>query len=336
VSAENVHGPGGLSNTVRVKPLPPRPNAPSGLSAVAGDGRVTLTWNSPGPNMWYYVYRRCVECGASFNNDNRWLVTNGTSWTDTIAMNGYTWEYKVSALNVAGEGPASGTVRAKPLPPRPNAPGNLRGSATGSSSLYLTWDSAGPNVLYWIYVTRSGSGSQFQRMQFPISGTSATLSFETGFVYTFYVTAVNQNPQESPPSNQASVYLRPPLPPQQPSAATFSWPWGGEGATCTIRVNVGSIVTGNKAVQFTGLFDGCDGGRHMETGDGVLNMRARGTNGVEYGGSTGWCPNTCYYFATVPYTYATDYCGTVSYYDWGYFYDNGHDPFIRLCKRFEL
>jgi subtilisin family serine protease/fibronectin type 3 domain-containing protein len=335
VAAENIHGVGGLSNIVRVKPLPPLPNAPGNLTASAGNGRVTLSWSSPGPNMWYYVYRRCVECGASFNNSNRWLVTNGTTWTDTIALNGYTWEYKVTALNAAGEGPASRTVWAKPLPPPPPAPGGLRVQATGESSVHLSWNSSGPGVMYWIYVNKSPN-SHFYRMPYPVSNTYAALTFTTGHIYSFYVTAVNVNPQESPRSDIVMVRLSPPLPPPQPSAATFSWAWGTDGGICTMRANVGALVTGDRAIVFSALFDGCVGSREMGNGDGVLSNTGWGPNGKKYGGSTPWCPNTCYYNTRVPYTWAGNYCSLIYYMDFNYVMVHGHDPNIRLCKRFEL
>jgi hypothetical protein len=103
-----------------------------------------------------------------------------------------------------------------------------------------------------------------------------------------------------------------------------------------MRANVGALVTGDRAIVFSALFDGCVGSREMGNGDGVLSNTGWGPNGKKYGGSTPWCPNTCYYNTRVPYTWAGNYCSLIYYMDFNYVMVHGHDPNIRLCKRFEL
>ena len=83
---------------------PRRRPTPTGVSAVAGDGRVTLSWNAVSGATSYKVYRgtasgvgrRCFQSGVT-----------ATTFLDTGVTNGTTYFYKVSAVNAGGESPLS-------------------------------------------------------------------------------------------------------------------------------------------------------------------------------------------------------------------------------------
>lgn len=96
------------------------PGAPTGLTASAGNGQVSLNWTAPASNGGvditnYRVYRGTASGGETL------LTTGGCSGlgavlscTDTGLTNGQTYYYKVSAVNSIGEGAQSNEATATP------------------------------------------------------------------------------------------------------------------------------------------------------------------------------------------------------------------------------
>ena len=81
------------------------PGAPSGLTATAGNAQVSLSWQAPGsdggaPVTGYRVYQGTSRTPVA--------SVTGTSATVPGLSNGTTYSYTVTAVNQAGEGPASG------------------------------------------------------------------------------------------------------------------------------------------------------------------------------------------------------------------------------------
>jgi len=207
------------SNKVRARPLPPLPAAPTGLSAtVNNDGTITLSWNAPGPSVWYWIYWKDVDAGVFTRS--QYPLTSGTTFTVSYLTIGDPYDFYVTAINLAGEGPASNVVRATPYYPPPPAPTSLTASA-GDGKVALSWNAPASNVWYWIYWRDTSRGqTSYNRSQFPLStGTSFTVTFLTdGDWYDFFVTAVGPG-GEGPGSNVASARPMPP-PPQAPSNLT--------------------------------------------------------------------------------------------------------------------
>ncbi len=97
------------------------PGAPTGLTATAGTGKVSLSWTAPSSNggvniTSYRVYR-------STTSGTETLVTTGgcsnlaavLSCTDSGLTNGQKYFYKVSAVNAIGEGTQSSEASATPF-----------------------------------------------------------------------------------------------------------------------------------------------------------------------------------------------------------------------------
>jgi hypothetical protein len=99
-------------STVEDSPPPPdmtAPPAPTGLSAVPGDGRVSLSWSpSTAPDLAGY---RVVR------NGNVLATTGATSVLDTGLANGVAVVYGVSAFDTAGNHSGEVTAVATPLAP---------------------------------------------------------------------------------------------------------------------------------------------------------------------------------------------------------------------------
>ncbi len=87
--------------------------APDLFSCELGTGRVRLRWRTGtcGIVDGYNVYRSAGDGGFKKMNA-RVLAT--PAFTDTSAANGRAYDYRVSIVNAAGEGPASDTVRCIP------------------------------------------------------------------------------------------------------------------------------------------------------------------------------------------------------------------------------
>ncbi len=87
------------------------PSTPTGLSANAGDGQVSLNWNASSGSVDQYTVKRSVSNGGPYANIG---TTSSTSYTDNSVSNGTTYYYVVSASNSTGSSNNSSQVSATP------------------------------------------------------------------------------------------------------------------------------------------------------------------------------------------------------------------------------
>src|SRR5262249_15974933 len=119
---------------------------------------------------------------------------------------GDTYDFYVTAINMAGEGPASNVAQATSYMPPPPAPTGLTASAQNDGSIHLSWTAPAPNLYYsiWWY-----DQATFSLPQSHYPAPLPTFTFRYGYLivghtYDFYVEAVNPG-GSSPPSNTASA-----------------------------------------------------------------------------------------------------------------------------------
>lgn len=232
----------------------PPPAAPTNLRAVAGNAVVSLTWNSVGPDVWYWVYTRDVTEGGSFTR-SQYPVTNGTTFTAAYLSNGHTYAFYVAAIGDGGESAPSNTVQAVPRIPPPPAPGTLTATANNDGTIRLSWGSSGSGIWYWVYSRDVSGGGSFARSRYPVtSGTTFNAAYLTlNHTYEFYVTAFNDG-GESARSNkdQATATIPPPPAPGNLSATpnsdgTIRLSWGSSGSGIWYWVYTRSVPGGSFA-----------------------------------------------------------------------------------------
>jgi fibronectin type 3 domain-containing protein len=195
VAAHNMIGEGFLSALVSAIPLAP-PDAPRELSIDAGTGQVTLQWLRPletgGASITSYrVYR-------GEDPDEHVLIKElGPTvprYTDVDIVGGVTYFYKVTAVTVGGEGPASEVVPGMPLGP-PGPPMALVAKAE-DGKITLTWsapENDGGSALagYVIFRgTAEASLAEIARLGIMLSYVDTGL--ENGKTYYYSVAAYNE------------------------------------------------------------------------------------------------------------------------------------------------
>jgi endo-1,4-beta-xylanase len=135
---DNVTAPGWLVSAP--------PASPANLSASAWDLQITLNWSASSGAISYNV-KRATTSGGPYTIISNVTTTN---FTDTGLINGTSYYYVVSALNVAGESANSAQVSATPFhvpTPRINSAsmtgGNLVFSGTNglAGGAYTIWSS---------------------------------------------------------------------------------------------------------------------------------------------------------------------------------------------------
>ncbi len=190
VRAVNGAGAGEASGSVSA--TAGTPGAPASLSAKRGDQQVTLTWTAAAANGSAITKYQYQQDGGS------WIDIAGSPATTTAVgglTNGTLYTFKVRAVNGAGEGEASDSASATPIP-KPAAPTGL--SATpGDRQVTLSWTDPGdPTITKWRYrIVRTGQGGSAEWRDVPGS-TATTTSYvvpdlTNGTEYRFRILAVN-------------------------------------------------------------------------------------------------------------------------------------------------
>ena len=97
-----------VSNCITSTAKPPV--APSGVTAVSGNGEVIINWDASIGADRYYIYQSLTS-GAGYVKINS--ITN-TSYTVNSLINGNTYYYVITAINDTGESKYSEEVQGKP------------------------------------------------------------------------------------------------------------------------------------------------------------------------------------------------------------------------------
>ncbi len=186
------------------------PGAPRGLTAAAGDAQVSLSWQAPSSNGGATITGYRVYQGTS---KKPVASVTGTGTTVKNLTNGTAYSFKVTAVNKAGEGPASGAASGTPTAKvtKPGLPNGLTASP-GDGKVTLSWKAPGSDggtgiSGYEIYRGTSPGGESGTPVNASlVAGTSFTVAGLTnGTRYYFTVAAVNKAKLQSAKSGEASA-----------------------------------------------------------------------------------------------------------------------------------
>ena len=112
------------------------PDAPTGLTALAGTNRVSLSWNAATGLPASYNIKRSVSFGGPYATIGTVDIPAVTFEDDVLG--GQTYYYVVSAVNIMGEGSNSTSVSSMPILVAPDAPTGLS-AVPGDSQVELSW-----------------------------------------------------------------------------------------------------------------------------------------------------------------------------------------------------
>ena len=229
ITANNTGGSSAASAGVSATPQVAAPGIPTGLTATAGVGQVTVSWTAVTGATSYQLYRGTTLVSSPTT----------TSFVDTSLTAGTALSYTVKAVNAGGVSAASAAVSATPTLA---APTGLTATA-GNAQVALTWTAVTGATSYNVY-----SGTTLLASATTTSYTHTGLT--NGTVYSYTVTAV-VNTVLSPAS--AAVTATPTAP--KLVSGTFVGPQTsfvvkGQGVTNTVTVTVtltNSVITNSTA-----------------------------------------------------------------------------------------
>ncbi len=172
------------------------PDAPTNLSATAGNTEVSLTWTTPvitgGSDITDYLVEHSTDGSTwtTFDDD----ISTETSATVTDLSNGQSYSFRVSAINEVGTGTSSLVVDATPAT-TPEAPTNLV-TVHGNTQVTLSWTApvitGGSPITDYLVEFNDGSGWEtFADGTSPLT-TATVTDLTNGQSYSFRVSAINE------------------------------------------------------------------------------------------------------------------------------------------------
>ena len=119
------------------------PDAPTSLTATPSNTQMALSWTAPVNNGGAAITDYLVEYKLA-TEPTTWTTFNDGVSTSTSALvtsltNGLSYNFRVSAINIAGTGAASGTATATPALSVPSAPRTLVATGSENGQSTLTW-----------------------------------------------------------------------------------------------------------------------------------------------------------------------------------------------------
>ena len=212
------------------------PATPTGLTAVAGNAQVSLSWTASSGATSYNVYRSTTSGGEG---TTVYATTTSTTYANTGLTNGTAYFYTVAAVNAIGTSAQSSQVSATPALAVPGTPTGL--TATGGvGEIVLAWTAGSNATTYSVYrsTTSGGEGTTVYATTTSTSYTDTAVA--TGIVYYYKVASVNSS-GTSAQSTEASATPTIPIGPAPgaPSGLTAN----GGNAQIVLAWTAGSNAT---------------------------------------------------------------------------------------------
>jgi fibronectin type 3 domain-containing protein len=190
-----------FSARVSAIPVPPPPKSVPVVSAVAGNGKVTVTWSEVPGASGYRVYRSTTGAfiGLPIGTTTETTFKNGALANDT------TYFYTVAAHNIGGEGPRAAAVSAVPVAP-PLAPQNPA-AVPASKQMTLSWSPSEGATTYTIYRSTRANRQASVPVATGVGGSRFTDDTVVDGVTYFYRISASNGGGESPRSSEVPARL---------------------------------------------------------------------------------------------------------------------------------
>jgi outer membrane protein assembly factor BamB len=210
ISATNIIGEGPLTSEIQATPMT-IPEPPQNLKAIAGDGLIDLSWETPIDNggsglLEYEIFRGTISGNEVYFTN---LSTLQTYYRDLSVTNDLAYYYYITAVNRVGDSNPSIEVSAIPHLNKtvPSKPLNLQ-ATPGIEYIEISWSKPkndGNSNITGYKVYRGETSNNKGLLVFETSSNKSYLDFEVseGKTYFYHVVAVN-DVGESEPSNEIS------------------------------------------------------------------------------------------------------------------------------------
>lgn len=232
------------------------PPAPTGLSAVVGNSRLTLSWNAVSGATAYNL-QRSLTSGGIYSTV---ATLSGTNYLDLGLTNGITYHYVVSAVGSGGPSTNSTELAAAPFGPPPT-PTGLAAGPDSYPGIALSWNPSPAAASYNVKRSTVNGGP------YSVVASRATTDYNDtnvviGTPYYYVVSAVTTG-GESANSTQATATAT--AGGDVTSGLVANWRFddgaGTNAADSTANNNIGTLVNGpvwitpgrigNSALAFT-------------------------------------------------------------------------------------
>jgi hypothetical protein len=245
-------------------PVSVPPPAPTGVTAIAGDAQVQLSWLAAAGASSYSVKYAAVSGGPY---ETVAAALTSTTFLQPALTNGTTYYYVVTATGSAGESASSAQVSATPVAPQPpSAPTGVTATA-GNAQVQLSWSAATGATSYTVkYATVSGG--PYQTVASAIATTSFTQSALTNGTMYYFVVSATGSAGESPNSGQVSAMPVVPPPPPTSSSMSIWWPTNDAvvSGTTPFKAQISSLALSDYKMYWQ-----VDGDRLNSMGDSYVD-----------------------------------------------------------------
>lgn len=185
----------------------PAPAAPTGVTAQAGDGQVTVSWNAVSEATSYNIY---WNNAAGVTTTDTKVVGAASPYVHTPCTNGTPYYYVVTAVNDSGESGLSAEVSATPQAPAPGVPANVAITA-GNGQNTISWTAVTGASSYNIYWSNTPGVTTSSTKITNATSPYAHGPISNGVAYYYRVTAMNGG-GESGLSSEVSAMPHMPAP----------------------------------------------------------------------------------------------------------------------------